>query len=126
MCLARSLWNQGLFGSYRFEYWRFLAMSLVVAPKWFAHAVYLAIVGDHMIRFTFDDILPRLEASSAEEARVPLAPVIDVQPDDAQHDDRLIVLPRSDARPEVVRPEVVQPEVVQPEIIAPIQAKVGS
>jgi Domain of unknown function (DUF4070) len=65
--LARSLWRQGVRGRYRKEYWRFLARAALKAPRHFARAVALAIHGEHMLRYTFEEVLPRL----AEPAPLP-------------------------------------------------------
>jgi radical SAM superfamily enzyme YgiQ (UPF0313 family) len=64
--LARSLWRQGIRGSYRREYWRFLARALVTAPQLFTRAMAHAIRAEHMIRYTFEDVLPRLRAPRME------------------------------------------------------------
>jgi hypothetical protein len=63
--------------SYRREYWRFLLTSLLRAPRDFPRAVALAVVAEHMIRYTQEDILPRLSLPRAERTRVPLPPVED-------------------------------------------------
>jgi radical SAM superfamily enzyme YgiQ (UPF0313 family) len=60
-CLLRSIWQQGVRGNYRRAYWRFLARVVVRAPKRIARAVALAIAGEHMIRYTRESVLPRLE-----------------------------------------------------------------
>jgi radical SAM superfamily enzyme YgiQ (UPF0313 family) len=56
----RSLWRQGVRGSYRWAYWRFLCRAALTAPTHFGRAVAAAIHGEHMIRYTFEDVLPRL------------------------------------------------------------------
>jgi radical SAM superfamily enzyme YgiQ (UPF0313 family) len=71
--LFRSLWRQGVRSGYRREYWRFLMTSLRRAPRDFPRAVALAVAGEHMIRYTAEDVIPRLSAPRAE--RVPLPPV---------------------------------------------------
>ncbi len=58
--LARSFWKQGVRAAYRREYWRFLFKAVARTPRQFARAVALAVVGEHMIRYTFEDVLPRL------------------------------------------------------------------
>jgi radical SAM superfamily enzyme YgiQ (UPF0313 family) len=65
--LSRSLWRQGVRGAYRGAYWRFLARALLTAPRHFARAVALAIHGEHMLRYTTEEVLPRL----AEPAPLP-------------------------------------------------------
>lgn len=67
--LARSLWLQGVLSAYRREYWRFLLLVLRRMPREFAHAVGLAVIGEHMIRYTYEDVLPRLSADEARRAR---------------------------------------------------------
>lgn len=68
-CLARSIWRQGIRGSYRRAYWRFMGKVLRRAPKRIARAVALAIAGEHMIRYTRESVLPRL-AQAIEQVRV--------------------------------------------------------
>jgi len=67
---ARSFWRQGVRSRYRRDYWRFLGRAARVAPRRFGRAVALAVHAEHFIRYTVEDVLPRLEA-----ARTPLAPV---------------------------------------------------
>jgi len=71
--LAHSLWRQGVRGRYRRVYWRFLARAALMAPHHFPRAVALAIHGEHMIRYTFEDVLPRL----AQPAPAPAAPIFE-------------------------------------------------
>ena len=67
-CLLRSVWRQGVTGNYRRAYWRFLGQVLRRTPRRIARAVALAIAGEHMIRYTAEDVLPRL-ASAIEQVR---------------------------------------------------------
>ncbi len=67
-CLARSLIAQGVRSPYRRTYWRFLARVLRRAPRRLARAFGLAITGEHMIRYTAEDVLPRLRAAIEESA----------------------------------------------------------
>ncbi|HJZ84906.1 MAG TPA: B12-binding domain-containing radical SAM protein [Polyangia bacterium] len=62
-CFARSLLEQGLLSNYRLVYFRFLLRVLWRAPQRFPRAIGLAIHGAHMIRYTREDVLPRLQAS---------------------------------------------------------------
>jgi radical SAM superfamily enzyme YgiQ (UPF0313 family) len=71
--LARSLWRQGVRGRYRKEYWRFLARAVLTAPRHFARAVALAIHGEHMLRYTFEEVLPRLAEPTPFPQPVPAA-----------------------------------------------------
>ncbi|MCC6748398.1 MAG: B12-binding domain-containing radical SAM protein [Deltaproteobacteria bacterium] len=72
--LALSIWKQGVRGSYRAEYWRFLAQAALLGRQSFARGMAFAIAGEHMIRFTAEDVLPALACtggpreSAVEEA----------------------------------------------------------
>jgi hypothetical protein len=68
-CLLRSIWRQGVRGSYRGAYWRFLGKVVRRAPRRIARAVAMAIAGEHMIRYTREAVLPRLE-TAIEEVRM--------------------------------------------------------
>jgi hypothetical protein len=68
--LFRSLWRQGVRGPYRGEYWRFLARAALTAPDHIPQAVALAIHGEHMIRYTLEDVLPRLAEPVAPRSAV--------------------------------------------------------
>jgi radical SAM superfamily enzyme YgiQ (UPF0313 family) len=68
-CVLRSIWQQGVRGSYRGIYWRFLARVAWSAPKRLPRAMTLAIAGEHMIRYTRESVLPRL-ANAIEEVRL--------------------------------------------------------
>ena len=60
-CVASSMLHQGLLGRYRKVYWRFLGRALWRTPSRMARAFSLAISGEHMIRYTAEDVLPRLQ-----------------------------------------------------------------
>jgi radical SAM superfamily enzyme YgiQ (UPF0313 family) len=88
-CGLRSFFYQGVLGSYRGTYLRFLARVLWRTPQRFTRAVGLAIHGHHMIRYTSEEVLPRLRAEIArlrarraaarrelEADLPPLAPVV--------------------------------------------------
>jgi radical SAM superfamily enzyme YgiQ (UPF0313 family) len=64
--LARSIWHQGVRSSYRREYWRFVALALWRAPRRFPAAMSQAMHAEHMIRYTFEDVLPRLREPRPE------------------------------------------------------------
>lgn len=73
-CFVSSLWHQGVRGSYRRAYWKYLGQVLRRAPKRLARAVSLAVAGEHMIRYTRESVLPRLdEAIAAAEQETNLA-----------------------------------------------------
>jgi radical SAM superfamily enzyme YgiQ (UPF0313 family) len=59
-CVARSVLVQGILGKYKLSYWRFLARVLLKTPRRLPRAFSLAIAGEHMIRYTADDVIPRL------------------------------------------------------------------
>jgi len=68
-CFARSLVYQGLMADYRGEYWRYLWRVLRRSPWRFPAAIRLAIQGEHMIRYTDEEVLPRLRID-IEKARL--------------------------------------------------------
>jgi radical SAM superfamily enzyme YgiQ (UPF0313 family) len=70
-CLKRALWAQGVRGKHRASYWRFLARALWQTPRRFSRAIGLAINAEHMVRYTEEEVLPRLRASLAEARRAP-------------------------------------------------------
>ena len=70
-CLARSVWQQGVRSRSRGDYWRFLGRALLQSPRRFGRAVGLAINAEHMVRYTEEEVLPRLRASIAEARRAP-------------------------------------------------------
>jgi len=70
----RSLWYQGVRASYRAEYWKFLARVAWRMPDQFVPGVAAAVAGEHMIRYTFEDILPRLAAPAPDRAPVAVQP----------------------------------------------------
>jgi radical SAM superfamily enzyme YgiQ (UPF0313 family) len=60
-CVVASMLRQGVFGRYRRAYWRFLGRAIWRTPRRLARAFSLAISGEHMIRYTAEDVLPRLQ-----------------------------------------------------------------
>jgi radical SAM superfamily enzyme YgiQ (UPF0313 family) len=67
-CLSRSLVTQGVRSTYRSEYWRYLWRTVRRTPRRLGRAIALAINGEHMIRYTSEDVLPRLRRA-IEDAR---------------------------------------------------------
>ena len=67
-CLVKSIWRQGVVGTYRKAYWQYLGQVLLHTPKRLPRAVALAVAGEHMIRYTGEAVLPRL-TSAIEEVR---------------------------------------------------------
>jgi hypothetical protein len=66
--VVSSIWRQGVTGTYRRSYWRFLRQTLRHTPKRLARAIALACAGEHMIRYTEEAVLPRL-TNAIEEVR---------------------------------------------------------
>jgi len=60
-CVVFSMLFQGVLGRYRRAYWRFLGRAIWRTPRRLARAFSLAVSGEHMIRYTADDVLPRLQ-----------------------------------------------------------------
>ncbi|MFL5396163.1 MAG: B12-binding domain-containing radical SAM protein [Myxococcales bacterium] len=59
--LARSIWTLGVLSPRRREFWRLFGTALLRAPHAAARAIELAIQGEHLIRYTQENVLPRLE-----------------------------------------------------------------
>jgi radical SAM superfamily enzyme YgiQ (UPF0313 family) len=64
--LLRALWGIGLRGPRRRNFWRLVARSLRRGPKAVAQAVQLAVLGEHLVRYTDEVVLPRLDRTLAE------------------------------------------------------------
>ena len=77
LAFARAVVQIGLRAPYRRRFWRLLGLAARRAPHNFAHAVRLAILGEHLIRYTREDVLPRLDQAiqslEAERARYGVA-----------------------------------------------------
>jgi radical SAM superfamily enzyme YgiQ (UPF0313 family) len=69
--VARSLWRQGVRGSYRLAYWRFLASVLFGAPRRLPLAIAQACAGHHFVTYTRETVAPRLRARLRELAAEP-------------------------------------------------------
>jgi radical SAM superfamily enzyme YgiQ (UPF0313 family) len=73
--LLRALWGIGLRGPRRRHFWRLVLGALRRGPEIFARAVALAVMGEHMIRYTAEVVLPRLDQALAQvEAEAADAP----------------------------------------------------
>jgi radical SAM superfamily enzyme YgiQ (UPF0313 family) len=77
--VARSVWKQGVRSGYRRDYWTFLARALRTAPRRVAHAMALAIHAEHFIRYTFEDVLPRLDEGAPERAPLAAQPLVQIR-----------------------------------------------
>jgi len=64
--LARAIWGIGIRGRRRLRFWRLLLQSLRHGLSGLPKAVTLAVVGEHMIRYTEEVVLPRLDQALAE------------------------------------------------------------
>jgi radical SAM superfamily enzyme YgiQ (UPF0313 family) len=72
--LARSVWRLGVLGPRRRYFWRLLAAGLRRGPGAFARAVTFAALGEHFIRYTREDVLPRLDRALADIRGAPSLP----------------------------------------------------
>jgi radical SAM superfamily enzyme YgiQ (UPF0313 family) len=73
-CTLRSAWRQGVLARHRGVYWRFMARTLWRTPRRMPRAVGFAINAEHMIRYTFEEVLPRLRRGIDAARRAPVAP----------------------------------------------------
>lgn len=64
--LLRTLVHVGIRCDYRKEFWALLARALRKAPRTAPWVIAHAIMGEHLIRYTQEDVLPRIRASLAE------------------------------------------------------------
>jgi radical SAM superfamily enzyme YgiQ (UPF0313 family) len=67
--LFRALWGIGLRGPRRLHFWRLVLGALRRGPEMFGRAVALAVMGEHMIRYTAEVVLPRLDLALAQVER---------------------------------------------------------
>lgn len=72
--LARLVTYIGVASPQRWRFWRLVATTLRHRPERFAWAMSRVIIGEHMIRYTAEDVLPRLRLAeqmvSAQEVRL--------------------------------------------------------
>jgi radical SAM superfamily enzyme YgiQ (UPF0313 family) len=78
--VARSLWRQGVRSSYRRAYWGFLARAFLMAPRRVSRAMAHAIHAEHFIRYTFEDVLPRVTAPAPQRAPIVAEPLVQIRP----------------------------------------------
>jgi hypothetical protein len=69
--LARSIWALGVVSPRRREFWRLVGTTLKRAPHAISRAIELAIQGEHLIRYTREDVLPRLSRALESMPRTP-------------------------------------------------------
>jgi hypothetical protein len=77
--VARSFWRQGVRSSYRRAYWAFLARALRTAPRRVSDAMAFAIHAEHFVRYTFEDVLPRLTERPPQRAPLAAEPLIQIR-----------------------------------------------
>jgi radical SAM superfamily enzyme YgiQ (UPF0313 family) len=66
--MLRCLWQVGVHAPYRGEFWRLLGRTLRRAPHQLTWVVGHVVMGEHMIRYTREQVLPRLAQARAELA----------------------------------------------------------
>jgi radical SAM superfamily enzyme YgiQ (UPF0313 family) len=74
--LARAIWQIGVRGARRGSFWRLLGRGILRGPAAVSHALVLAIIGEHMIRYTEEVVLPRIDQALADLAAEQAAPRI--------------------------------------------------
>lgn len=58
--LLRVIWRMGIVAPYRGAFWRFIGKALWRAPQLMSRSVSQAVNAEHVIRFTHEDVMPRL------------------------------------------------------------------
>jgi radical SAM superfamily enzyme YgiQ (UPF0313 family) len=69
MTLVRAVWTLGLRSSHRERFWRLIWRTLTRQRWAFPWAVAHGIMGEHCIRYTREDVLPRIDRALAELER---------------------------------------------------------
>jgi radical SAM superfamily enzyme YgiQ (UPF0313 family) len=64
--LARAAWRIGVLGRRRRHFWRLVAKGIRGGLPGLSRAVTLAILGEHLVRYTEEEVLPRLDRVLAE------------------------------------------------------------
>jgi radical SAM superfamily enzyme YgiQ (UPF0313 family) len=67
--LARSVWRLGVVGPRRRFFWRLLRVALRRGPGALPRAIAFAILGEHFIGYTAEEVLPRLDQRLADMRR---------------------------------------------------------
>jgi radical SAM superfamily enzyme YgiQ (UPF0313 family) len=81
--LFRTFFYVGVLSPRRWRYWRLLATALRKARHNFAQAVAHAVQGEHLIRYTQEELLPRIEAAIANVEQGQQEPVLAQQASDS-------------------------------------------
>ena len=71
--LMRVIWRMGIRAPYRGAFWRFMGKVLRRGPSLLARSAAHAVNGEHVIRFTREDVLPRLAEARARAARAAIS-----------------------------------------------------
>jgi radical SAM superfamily enzyme YgiQ (UPF0313 family) len=72
--LARAFWSLGVLGPRRRWFWTLVLAAIRRGTGTFARAVTFAILGEHLVRYTHEEVLPRLDAVLAEIRGAPSLP----------------------------------------------------
>jgi radical SAM superfamily enzyme YgiQ (UPF0313 family) len=71
--LARAVWGIGIAGPRRRHFWRLVGHAARRGLPSFARAVTLAVLGEHLVRYTEEVVLPRLDRALAPAGEAPAA-----------------------------------------------------
>jgi hypothetical protein len=75
--LLHAVWGIGIAGRRRKHFWKLLARGLRQGGAGFAQAVTLAIIGEHLVRYTQEIVLPRLDRALAGLERDLSSPMLE-------------------------------------------------
>jgi radical SAM superfamily enzyme YgiQ (UPF0313 family) len=70
---ARAVWRLGIVGPRRAMFWRLVGPALLGSPTLIERAIVDAVRGEHLVRYTHEDVLPRLRRALAEVRATALA-----------------------------------------------------
>jgi radical SAM superfamily enzyme YgiQ (UPF0313 family) len=73
--LVRTVWRLGIMAPYRAAFWRFIGKAVWRSPRLIARSISQVVNGEHVIRFTRDDVLPRLAVENLRSTDVPRRPL---------------------------------------------------
>jgi hypothetical protein len=93
-CTLRSVWRQGVRARHRGVYWRFMLRALLATPRRMPRAVGFSVNAEHMIRYTDEEVLPRLRRGIDEARRAPAVPRASAPPPEEREVAVTLRLPR--------------------------------